>query len=115
MIYINTHTPTLVVINGTDSADFHFVNNQTHDEFDVDIYPLGLPSQRKQTAFVIRWFNTTTDMGAEVIDGEVVIRCPSGEYNYQLGCVKGLMRLTDEDASSQKIYEEKPNNVVYNG
>ena len=116
MIYLNTHSVTTVTVNGTTCTEFQFTNNQTEETFSIDLWAVGINplGKRKQLTFLLQWTNTTTDMGATVEDGVNCIRVPQGEYNYTLGDVCGIMKLTETNGGGS-VYQSDDINTVYNG
>lgn len=115
MIYVSTHSAQVVVVTGTTSTEFTFTNNQTQETYSVDLQAIGITpnGERKQTAFLVQWVNSERERSAEVIDNVLVMKLPSGEYNFELGCVNGLMMLMED--ADRTTYENDSNNMVYNG
>lgn len=117
MLYISTtETETLLTINGTYDTALKFINNQTLQEYNIDlsIVSLNANSRRKQISFVMSWTNTaTSETPAYVEDGVNYLEVPAGEYSYQVGNVCGLMIL--KDPTDPTTYNSNPNNIVYNG
>ena len=115
MIYISEHTPQLITVNGTTETDFSFTNNQTQQEYKLDLWTVGITpiSARKQISFLLQWNDTTANPPTSVNDGINYINVPSGEYNFKVGEVCGLMILKGTPAPA--TYDNKTNNIVYNG
>lgn len=117
MLYISvTDTPQLLTINGTCDTALKLINNQTRQEYyiDLSIVSLNVNSKRKQISFVMSWTNTaTSETPAYVDNGVNYLEVPAGEYSYQVGDVCGLMIL--KDPTTQTTYDSTNNNIVYNG
>lgn len=117
MLYISTtDTETLLTINGTYDTALKLINNQTLQEYNIDlsIVSLNVNSRRKQISFVISWTNTaTSETPTYVENGVNYIQVPAGEYSYQVGNVCGLMILKDPTINT--TYDSTNNNIVYNG
>ena len=105
------------------------------------IYDYCQPRGRRDCSFMLKWFSTPEQIdefftqsyfdahddmyNAEAfreifkqektakIEGFNFIYCPAGEYNFDLGGVKGIMKLVDK--SDPTTYENNTNNIVYNG
>lgn len=118
MIYISsTNTEQLVTINGTYATTLTLTNNQTQQEYTIELAPVSLNvnSKRKQITFVANWTNTaTSETPTYVSDNVNYFELPAGEYSYQVGSVSGLMTLSDPESST--TYDNNTNtNIVYNG
>lgn len=117
MLYISTtDTATLLTINGTYDTALKLINNQTRQEYNIDlsIVSLNVNSRRKQISFVMSWKNTaTSETPTYVEDGVNYIEVPAGEYSYHVGSVCGLMML--KDPTDPTTYNLNPTNIVYNG
>lgn len=117
MIYLNSHDTTMVTVNGTTSTDFSFTNNQSQQTYNIDLWTVGLntTSNRKQITFMLQWDETPADPPTNVSDGVNYIHVPSGEYNYSLGDVKGLMKLVDPVSEPTTYENNDDNSIIYNG
>lgn len=107
----------MVNINGTNSTTFKFTNNQTNEEYTIDLWTVGinLSTTRKQITFLLHWETAPTNPPTRVEDGVNYINVPNGEYNYECGNVKGLMRLVEPVTEPTTYENNDEKSVIYNG
>lgn len=117
MIYVSDNTAHLITINGTTDTNFCFVNNQTLQRYELNLWVVSIcPNiSRKQISFMLQWNNIAqAETPTAVVDGINILNIPAGEYTYDVCGVKGLMILKAKQENGI-TYDNEQKNIVYNG